>query len=62
MDYRNRAEWVAGYLRYVLQPAGSEYRREALDMVLAGLTPEDLRMLAERIAAALASTAAAPAA
>ena len=62
VDYRTQAEWVARYLRCVLHPAGREHRREALDIVLAGLTPEELRLLAERIAAALGSTTAAPAA
>jgi uncharacterized ParB-like nuclease family protein len=62
VDYRSKAEWVAQYLRCVLHPAGREHRREALDSVLAGLTPEELRILEERIAAALGSTTAGPAA
>jgi hypothetical protein len=61
MDYRAQAGWVTRYLRYVLQPVEGEHRREALDMILAGLTRENLRMLEERSAAAQASTAAAPA-
>ncbi len=38
IDFRAKAEWVAGYLRCVLRTEGGGHRAEALDEVLAALT------------------------
>jgi hypothetical protein len=46
IDFRAKATWVAGYLRCVLRADGGGHRAEALDEVLAELTPGELRRLA----------------
>jgi hypothetical protein len=48
IDYRAKAEWVAGYLRCVLRTGGGGHRVEALDEVLAALTNDELRQLSRR--------------
>ena len=48
IDFRAKAEWVAGYLRCVLRTEGGGHRAEALDEVLAALTSDELRQLSRR--------------
>ena len=48
IDFRAKAEWVAGYLRCVLRTEGGGHRAEALDEVLTALTSDELQQLSRR--------------
>jgi hypothetical protein len=48
IDFRAKADWVAGYLRCVLRTGNGGHRDEALDEVLTVLTSDELRQLSRR--------------